>query len=110
MFKKDDIFDVFNENFDESLVKNNLVTKILSNLLKNDLFVVDFDSVVVKKNVFSVYYCSANTIDNIKSGKVVEINSINENGYFNESNEVSTFLIVNLERIRHYANLKSSTY
>ena len=41
---------------------------------------------------------------------VVEINSINENGYFSESNEISSFIMVNLERIRHYAILKSSNY
>ena len=34
-----------------------------------------------------MFYCKASNLDSIKNGKVVEINSINENGYFNESNE-----------------------
>ena len=46
----------------------------MSDLLQNSSFVVDFDSVVEKKNMFSLFYCIANNIDNIKNGKVVEIN------------------------------------
>ena len=42
----------------------------------------------------------------LKIGKVVEISSIDENGYFNESNEVSTFVMVNLDRIKRYTILK----
>ena len=37
---------------------------------------------------------------------VVEINSINENGYFGDNNEVSTFVMVNLKRMKRYATLK----
>ena len=107
LFKKDDVFDVFYENCDKNLTNNDQVAKMLSNLLNNDLFVLDFDSPVVKKNVFSVYYCTANNIDKIKNGKVVEINSISENGYFSENNEVSTFVMVNLERIKRYTVFKS---
>ena len=53
-----------------------------------------------------MYYCKTSNISKIKSGKVVEISSINENGYFVEGNEVSTFLMVNLERIKRYTTIK----
>ena len=53
-----------------------------------------------------MFYCKASNLDSIKNGKVVEISSIDENGYFNESNEVSTFVMVNLDRIKRYTILK----
>ena len=74
LFSNDDIFDVFSQNLDSSLSENDQVNKIMSDLLQNSSFVVDFDSVVEKKNMFSLFYCIANNIDNIKNGKVVEIN------------------------------------
>ena len=106
LFKHDNIFDCYFEKCDENLTENNQIRKILSNLYQNDCFVVDFESTIVKKNIFSMFYCTANNIDKIKNGKIVEINSINENGYFVEGNEVSTFLMVNLERIKRYTTIK----
>ena len=74
LFSNDDFFDVFTQNLDSSLSENDQVNKIISDLLPNNSFVVHFDSVVEKKNMFSLFYCTANNIDNIKNGKVVEIN------------------------------------
>ena len=106
LFKHDNILDCYYEKCDQNLTENSQVEKILYELLQNDCFIVDFDSVIVKQNIFSMFYCKASNLDSIKNGKVVEINSINENGYFNESNEVSTFVMVNLDRIKRYTILK----
>ena len=106
LFKHDNILDCYYEKCDQNLTENSQVEKILYELLQNDCFIVDFDSVIVKQNIFSMFYCKASNLDSIKNGKVVEISSIDENGYFNESNEVSTFVMVNLERIKRYTILK----
>ena len=47
-----------------------------------------------------MYYCKANNTDKLTNGEVVQINSIDENGYFNGVNEVSTFVMVHFERIK----------
>ena len=106
LFKHDNILDCYYEKCDQSLTENSQVEKILYELLQNDCFIVDFDSVIVKQNIFSMFYCKVSNLDNIKNGKVVEISSIDENGYFNESNEGSTFVMVNLDRIKRYTILK----
>ena len=106
LFKHDNILDCYYEKCDQNLTENSQVEKILYELLQNDCFIVDFDSVIVKQNIFSMFYCKASNLDSIKNGKVVEISSIDENGYFNESNEVSTFVMVNLDRIKRYTILK----
>ena len=108
LFKHDNVFSCLYENCEESLSENDQVNKILFNLLQNYSFVVDYNSVIVKQNIFSLYYCKTSNIDEIKNGTLVEINSINENGYFNENMEVSSFVMVNLERIKRYTILKSS--
>ena len=106
LFKHDNILDCYYEKCDQNLTENSQVEKILYELLQNDCFIVDFDSVIVKQNIFSMFYCKASNLDSIKNGKVVEISSIDENGYFNESNEGSTFVMVNLDRIKRYTILK----
>ena len=106
LFKHDNILDCYYEKCDQNLTENSQVEKILYELLQNDCFIVDFGSVIVKQNIFSMFYCKASNLDSIKNGKVVEISSIDENGYFNESNEVSTFVMVNLDRIKRYTILK----
>ena len=106
LFKHDNILDCYYEKCDQNLTESSQVEKILYELLQNDCFIVDFGSVIVKQNIFSMFYCKASNLDSIKNGKVVEISSINENGYFNESNEVSTFVMVNLDRIKRYTILK----
>ena len=102
LFKHDNILDCYYEKCDQNLTENSQVEKILYELLQNDCFIVDFDSVIVKQNIFQCFIVKQVILIVLKIGKVVEISSIDENGYFNESNEVSTFVMVNLERIKRY--------
>ena len=67
LFKKDDVFDFPYESSNEQLTEKDQVAKILSDLLQNSSFDVDLESVVDKKNVFSMYYCTANNIDKINN-------------------------------------------
>ena len=110
LFKHDNILDCYYEKCDQNLTENSQVEKILFELLQNDSFVVDFGSVIFKQNIFSMFYCKASNLKSIKNGKIVEINSINKNGYLSVNNEVSTFLMVNLERIKRYIILKRKNY
>ena len=67
LFKKDDVFGFPHESSNENLTEKDQVTKMLSDLLQNFSFDVDLESVVDKKNVFSMYYCTANNIDKINN-------------------------------------------
>ena len=55
LFKHDNILDCYYEKCDQNLTENSQVEKILYELLQNDCFIVDFDSVIVKQNIFQCF-------------------------------------------------------